>query len=180
MMALSASSQEEWDEKLLFLSMAYMSTPHAASQLSPDYVMFGREINMPIDVVLGSLNDETSQDLCDYVQNLHDRIVWENLQVAAERNSAFVKTHGKPFCESDLCWVAEKRRKKGECPKLKPKWRGPFLVRRILNDVLMEVQISGRKSCVYHTDLLKHCFSNDLPVWLTRMRRSLQAKEGKV
>ncbi|ELU08871.1 hypothetical protein CAPTEDRAFT_206058 [Capitella teleta] len=28
---------------------------------------------MPVDVVLGSLNDETSQDLCDYVQNLHGR-----------------------------------------------------------------------------------------------------------
>ncbi|ELU18541.1 hypothetical protein CAPTEDRAFT_198792 [Capitella teleta] len=119
---------------------------------------------MPVDVVLGSLNDETSQDLCDYVQNLHNRledayrIVWENLQVAAERNDAFVKTHCKPFRESDLCWVAEKKLKKGECPKLKPKWRGPFLVRRILNDVLVEVQISARKSCVYHTDLLKQCF----------------------
>ncbi|ELU08922.1 hypothetical protein CAPTEDRAFT_206998 [Capitella teleta] len=70
--------------------------------------------------------------------------------------------HGKPFREIDLSWVVEKRRKKEECPKLTPKWRGPFLVRRILNDVLVKVQISARKSCVYHTDLLKHCFSNDL------------------
>ncbi|ELU00533.1 hypothetical protein CAPTEDRAFT_185334 [Capitella teleta] len=129
-------------------------------------------------------NNHKNGEVIAPMLNLHDRledayrIVWENLQVAAEQNNAFAKTHGKPFRKSDLCWVAEKRQKKGECPKLKPKWRGPFLV-RILNDVLVEVQISARKSCVYHTDLLKHCFSNDLPVWLTRMQRSLQAKEGK-
>ncbi|ELT89702.1 hypothetical protein CAPTEDRAFT_193694 [Capitella teleta] len=121
---------------------------------------------MPVDVLLGSLNDEPSQDLCDYVLNLHDRIedayriVWENLRVAAERNHAFVKTHGKP--RSML--TGREETEKGRMPKLKPKWRGPFLVRRILNDVLVKVQISAGKSCVYHTDLLKRCFSNDLPV----------------
>ncbi|ELU17142.1 hypothetical protein CAPTEDRAFT_212075 [Capitella teleta] len=121
-----------------------------------------------IDAFINSIDDPTVRYLCDYIQNLHDRledayrIVWENLQVATERNNAFVKTHGKPFRKIDLSWVVEKRRKKEECPKLTPKWRGPFLVRRILNDVLVEVQIFARKSCVYHTDLLKHCFSNDL------------------
>jgi transposase InsO family protein len=58
MVAMTAEHQSEWDEHLPFLSMAYRSTPHESSGLTPNFMMYGRELAMPIDVMIGPSPDQ--------------------------------------------------------------------------------------------------------------------------
>ena len=75
--------------------------------------------------------------------------------------------------EGDLVWYANKLRKKGISPKLQPKWRGPCLVVRKLNDTLVHIQVSAKKSLTVHTDLLKACYSTRRPRWLKRAQKAV-------
>ena len=73
------------------------------------------------------------------------------------------KLQGNTFKEGDLCWVANKLRKKGVSPKLQLKWRGPGLVIKMHSDVTAEVQLSADKVVTVHTDMLKVCHSVQRP-----------------
>ena len=180
MIAMSAESQTEWDVNLPFLSMAYRATPQASTGLSPNYLMFGREISMPIDLMIGSPPD-ASLSQTDYVKNLQSRLTQAyrlarlNLKSSAERQKKYYnsRAHGTAFDEGNAVWYASKLRKKGVCPKLQPKWRGPCLVVRKFNDCLVHIQLSAKKSLTVHTDLLKPCHSTKFPNWFRKKRRHL-------
>ena len=45
-----AKHQRNWDEYILMLLMAYRSSTHDTTGVSPCKMMFGREINLPIDL----------------------------------------------------------------------------------------------------------------------------------
>ena len=45
--------QGEWDVATPFLTAAYRATPHASTGLTPNRVMLGREVSLPIDVAYG-------------------------------------------------------------------------------------------------------------------------------
>ena len=186
MVAMTAEDQEDWDEHLPFLSMAYRATPHEALGVSPNFMMYGREVAMPVDVMLPPTPDEQMSPH-EYVQKLKNKLLYvyslarKSLKKAAERQSSLYnrRKFGDNFEEGSLVWYANKLRKKGVSPKLQPKWRGPCIITRMYNDVLAEVQLSAKKSVVVHTDLLKPCKSLTLPAWLKKVRRELQKKAAK-
>ena len=71
----------------------------------------------------------------------------------------------------------EKTRKKQVCPKLMPKWKGPFMVVRKFG-MAYEVLVTPKTSKVYHYDLLKPCYSTDCPPWIKRTRKRLVAVQS--
>ena len=184
MIAMATQEQTDWDEQLPFLSMAYRATPQSSTGLSPNYLMFGREISMPIDIMIGPPIDEPASQI-DYIQRLKSRLTSaydlarQNLKESAARQRKYynVKTHGTPINVGDSVWYAQKLRRKGVSPKLQPKWRGPCLVVRKFNDCLVHIQFSAKKSVTCHTDLLKTCYSTKLPGWFKRKRRQLLASD---
>lgn len=178
MIAMVTAEQEDWDLHLPFLTMAYRATPHASSGFTPNYLMFGREAAMPMDVVLGAAPEQKLPSH-QYAMKLRDRLersyilAGENLKQAAEVNRSLTrrKVHGKPFAGGDVCWMANKVRKKGQSPKLQPKSNGPVL--KTLSDVVYLVKKSARKVVTVHFDLLKECSSCDLPSWLKKARSAI-------
>lgn len=46
-------NQKDWDEHIFLLMMAYRSAVHETTKVSPYEMMFGRTINLPIDLVIG-------------------------------------------------------------------------------------------------------------------------------
>ena len=44
--------EEEWDEHLSFIDMVYRATPHESIGFSPNFMMLGHELSMPVDVML--------------------------------------------------------------------------------------------------------------------------------
>ena len=177
---MTTEEQQTWDEYLPFLSMAYRATPQDSTGLTPNFLMFGREVSMPIDVMIGPPEDQAMTEL-DYVKKMQKKLTYAyelarmNLRKSAERQSKYYNKsrHGSNFSLGDLCWYANKLRKKGVSPKLQPKWRGPCLIIKKLNDTIVHIQLSAKKFLTVHTDLLKPCHSPRRPRWLKKAQKSI-------
>ena len=171
-----------WDEHLPLLTMAYRSTIHDVTGFSPNYVMLGREVSMPLEVMLGNLAGEERVSQVEYIKRLKERLhtcfseVRDHMKRAGERQRKFynLSADSKNYRAGDVVYLQEKTRKKGVSPKLMPKWRGPYLVISRFGTVC-EVQTSAKTSKLCHFDLLKLCHSLNLPAWLIKTRRKLQS-----
>ena len=181
MIAQSCQDQQDWDVYLDLLVGAYRATPHATTGFSPNFLVYGRELSMPVDIMIGPSPDGAIR--CDeHVTKIKERLEYayelcrKHLKRGAERQARLYspKVHGNKFNIGDKVWMMEKRRKKGVSPKLQPKWRGPCLVTKVHGSVVVEVQLSAKKSSVLHTDLLKPCLSQKLPGWMRRMLKRLE------
>lgn len=47
-------SRNDWDENLPYVLMAYRATTHDSTHCSPNLLMTGREMNLPIDIMTGT------------------------------------------------------------------------------------------------------------------------------
>ena len=52
-----SESQRDWDTKVPSVMAAYRATVHEATGYSPNFLIFGRELRAPIDLVLGGPED---------------------------------------------------------------------------------------------------------------------------
>ena len=180
MVAIVTKEQENWDKHLPFISMAYRSTPHRTLGMSPNYMLFGREITMPVDVMLPSTPNEPV-NCVEYVKRLKLKLQYcydlasRQLKKGAETQKRLYNrgTYGEQLEAGDIVWYAQKIKRKGVCPKLEPKWRGPCLIHKKHNDVLAYIQLTNRKFQTVHTDLLKKCHSKNLPGWLKRAQKTI-------
>ena len=144
LLAAFCDSQKTWDENLPLLTMAYRSTIHEVTGYSPNYVMLGREISLPLDIMLGIAAPEERAPVHDYVQTLKERLktcfeqVREQLKAYGERQKKYynLSTRGELFKVGSVVYMLEKTRKIGVSPKLSPKWKGPYLVLKKIWDCL--------------------------------------------
>ena len=66
-----AENQRDWDSHLHILMMAYRSAVHKTTSFIPCELMFGRQIDLPIDLQLGRPEQESGcQNKTEYVQRL--------------------------------------------------------------------------------------------------------------
>jgi len=86
-------NQRDWDTMLPYVMAAYRSSRHEATQYTPNYLMLGREVRAPVDIVYGcppTPDAPTNYD--DYAEELEERLkraysfVRGHLKKAAERN----------------------------------------------------------------------------------------------
>ena len=54
-------SRNDWDDHLPYVCMAYRSTVLESTKFSPNKLMLGREINLPLDVIVGHPPSATSE-----------------------------------------------------------------------------------------------------------------------
>ena len=57
--------QTEWDEWLPYCAMAYNSSRHSSTGYTPHMLMFGREMRIPLELVLPSPEEEDGEDQKD-------------------------------------------------------------------------------------------------------------------
>ena len=70
-----AENQDDWDEHLPYVMMAYRSSQHDAIKFTPNLLMLGREVGLPLDVVVGSPEEQTeTTEALDYVDGLRGRL----------------------------------------------------------------------------------------------------------
>ena len=67
--------QRDWDDHVPMVMMAYRSTSQETTNISPNRMMMGREIRLPIDLLFGNPPDEPVQTLeTEYIQDLQERL----------------------------------------------------------------------------------------------------------
>lgn len=178
LLAAFCTTQKEWDEKLPLLTLAYRSTVHEVTGYSPNYVMLGREVMLPLDIMMGTISDDQRRPVLEYVSNLKTQLnvcfteVREHLKAQGERQRKYynLSSHGQSFEVGEVVYMVEKTKKIGVSPKLSPKWLGPFIVVQTLGTIY-EIQLTPRKSKMVHFDMLKKCYSNPLPTWLQKAQK---------
>ena len=77
-------NQRTWDKDLQVLMMAYRATPHESTRLTPNEMMLGRDISMPLDVLIGLAPEMETKDETEYVEDLRIRL--ENAYATAREN----------------------------------------------------------------------------------------------
>ena len=91
-----AENQRDWDSHLPILMMAYRSAVHETTSFTPCELMFGRQIDLPIDLQLGRPEQESGyQNKTEYVQHLQARLdrvhafARGNMKLGSERHKRY-------------------------------------------------------------------------------------------
>ena len=74
--------QNRWDEYLPYVMLAYHSSVHESTGFSPNLLMLGRELQMPIHTVVPTplSSKQEAQGMDDYVADLQDTLLQAHAQ----------------------------------------------------------------------------------------------------
>ncbi|GBO16575.1 hypothetical protein AVEN_16934-1 [Araneus ventricosus] len=128
--------QKNWDTVLPFVTFAYNSAKQNSTGFSPFFLIYGRNITTPLDVILPHNNDQDHDD--SYVQKLVTRseearqlanIHIKDAQPSDKRR--YDARHRSVSCKiGDLVWVYTPIRKVGLSEKLLRRYFGPYRITR--------------------------------------------------
>ena len=162
--------QQDWDSHVPLILLAYRSPVHESTGKTPSFLMFGREVNVPIDLLFGRPPGSKETETVDHhVDQLETRMENVNefartrIRIASDRMKRRydVGSTTEKFQCGDAVWLYNPQRKKGLSPKLSTDWEGPYLVVKQINDLLYRIQKSPRgKSRVVHRNRLWSYISN--------------------
>ena len=137
--------QKDWDRHLPLLLMSYRSAVHEATKFTPAMLMFGRELRVPLDLLIGRPQEELDdRGYPEYVERLRKSVetVHNFALVHQQEGSLRMKSRynmhivAATFGSGDLVWLHNPQRNKGISPKLRRPWEGPYVVVERLNDVV--------------------------------------------
>ena len=177
--------QTDWDEQLSSCLMAYRSSVHESTGETPNQLMLGRELEVPLDVIT-ELPPDAPRSSSAYVEALQKRLAsaHEAARTMLKKSAVRQKMNydkrlsSNPYQVGDSVWLLNNRRKKGKSPKLTCPWGGPYLVISVLSDVVYRIQKSPRtKPKVIHADRIKPYLGPPLKSWITD-RKECTALEG--
>ena len=172
------SNKQDWDVHIPLLTAAYRSTVHPSTGFTPNKLMLGREVNLPVDIIFPRKLPPPHEELHEYVAEMRDRmeecfeLARECLSRTAERQKRDYDTRA---CENmyglgQLVYKRSPVRKKLELP-----WEGPYLVLSSLGSSLYRVT-NKKKALILHHDLLKPYTSEFVPKWAKKLRKQVNSK----
>ncbi len=162
-------NQTNWDCLSPYVMMAYRSSVHASTGFTPYKILFRPEIVLPLDV-MNVGHHEHFLSASEYVTGLAGTL--STVVEAVKRHQA--KVSGKQKETFDLranlqfysvvewVWVRNEVKKKGICPKLQRRYRGPYEILKCISDVLYHVGLAegGPEIVVHHNRLKSNVLSS--------------------
>ena len=159
-----SENHENWCNHLQSFMMAYRSALHESTGQSPFRLLFGREMRMPIDLMLPTTNAQPIShrdavfvrlnDMSAIFQSVIDKNHWE---VRRQKALFDRKKHGPTYQLGDFVLLHSPVHQVNQTPKLKSFWSGPYQIVKEINQInfLLE-HCKTRKRQVAHYDRLKH------------------------
>ena len=71
---LEPTQKQNWKSHIGLLVHAYNCTKHDTTGFSPYYLMFGRHPRIPMDLVLGKVEDQDTTSVDQYVASLQNQL----------------------------------------------------------------------------------------------------------
>ena len=169
----------DWDLHLPYLVASYNSTPHDSTGLSPNYLMFGRELGQPADLLLNP-PDSDPVDIPRYALNLQETLrkahhyASDHLgkSVASYQQQHDRQVAGKPFSVGDVVWLIHIERRVGHSAKLEQRAVGPYLIISKLGSNYRIAKSQDDPGKVVHYNRLKLCKGSNLVNWLPSESKS--------
>jgi len=161
-----SENQKDWDQWIFIFLLAYRSSKHESTGVTPAELYLGRDLRLPLDLLRGNppeLQDQELQTVEEYIKNLKERIekihtyVRGKLSLKSSRVKVQYDRKARQilFEEGQKVWLYNPRRFKGRASKLQGNWEGPFTVIKKLSDVVYCIQKTLRhRKRVVHSDRL--------------------------
>jgi len=158
-----SENQRDWDRWIPMYLLAYRSSKHEVTGLTPSELLLGRELKLPLDLLLGSPPEEKSYLVTEYVEKLKEKLgkihseVSKQIEIKSARMKSRYdrKVRQTLFQEGNRVWLYNPQRIKGKAPKLQSNWEGPYLIIKKLSDVVYCIQKSPRhRKKIVHADRL--------------------------
>lgn len=176
------NDQKHWDDILPQVLMAYRSSVHASTGQTPNMMMLGRNITLPMEAVIPRPMETCESDtpgIDDYVINLQERMNKSHILARKhlKQNSEYQKRHydlkavKRTLQVGQPVWLYDASKKVGVCHKLTSKWKGPYVITRKLDDITYLVKNSRKQpGKVYHIDRLLPYRGRNPPTWFSRRK----------
>ena len=161
-------NQTNWDVLLPYVMLAYRSSVHTSTGFTPYKVLFGQEIILPVDLMLNVGKGETVTSVTEYVSKLAETLSTvmgavrgHQARASGRQKEAYdVRVKWQYYSEGELVWVRSKAKKRGVCPKLQRRFKGPYRVLERVTEVLYRlVLVEGGPEITLHFNRLKPCLS---------------------
>lgn len=170
--------QNTWDTLLQMLIGAIRATENRSTGFTPNFMMLGRETIQPLQLMTGvkfpslALNEFVSK-IQDDMQRAH-QAARQALQENQHRQKREYDLHARAvgYAVGDVVLLIDSASRIGQCKKLAPLWKGPYVITEIMSSVLCKIA-SSRKEWVVHHDRLRMCNESPLPLWVRRRRHHI-------
>ena len=151
---------DDWDEHLPYLMCAYRATVHESTKCTPNVLMLGREITLPVDLMFPNNISPAYHCHVEYVEYIR-RTLEENFERARIHLRANAEGQKKYYDERAkdrdftvgqqvLCFYKPNLRN-----KLNPPYIGPYTVLEKMGEVTYKIAPQKGKPVVVHVDHLK-------------------------
>ncbi|XP_068674756.1 uncharacterized protein [Montipora foliosa] len=178
---------KDWDLQLSAWMMAYRGAFHESRGVSPNLLMLGRELEVPLDAITEAspdappLKTDYAQAVEKRLANAHD-LAGRHFSKAAmrQKRSYDKRLAARPFVIGDSVWLLNVQRKKWRNSKLDCPWEGSYLVISVLSDLVYQIQKSRKaKPKVVHSDRLKPYLGPPMERLIPRRQTQLSNPRGE-
>jgi hypothetical protein len=170
-------NQRDWTSKIPQVMAAYRASRHEATGYSPNFLVYGRELRAPVDIVFGAPVEESevSRAADDFVEDklrvMREayRLVRQQLGASQQRAKRYYDLKARPtsFKPGEWVWYYSPRRYVQRSPKWQRTYDGPYLIIRKINEVNYVLQKTRRSTAfAMHVDKLKLCADQSHISWL--------------
>jgi len=159
-----SDNQKDWDRWVSLYLLAYRSSIHATTAVTPAEMMTGNDLRLPLDLMRGpppTADEPTSTGT--YIRKLKTKLeevhhfARHNINISSQRTKRYYDRTSRyvDFQPGQKVWFYNPRRMKGRTPKLQSNWEGPFKIVKKINDVVFCIQKSSKhKKKIIHIDRL--------------------------
>jgi len=186
--SLQEKGKGDWDELVPILSMAYRASVNETTGFTPNMLMLGRELNMPLDLVIPQGKEETIK-YPEYIEKLKEHMetvyteVRKNTKWAVERQRKYYDGPAtvKNIKVGDWVWyniptIDNKLASK----KLNRKKRGPYLVIKHRGNVKFVIALGRDQVKSVHVDQLSLYLGTKRPKWGKAYTEDIEKNKEKV
>ena len=144
--------------------MAYRTAAHESTGLTPTNLMMGRELRVPLDLLMGTPSEPKQSSKPSYLEKLKESLsiaynyARKRLRITTERMKTKYNLDATAtrLDVGSQVWLYRPRRKKRLSPKLAKNWVGPYVIVKRINDLVYRIQLTDRcKAMVVHRNRLR-------------------------
>lgn len=167
-----SENQRDWDRWIPLYLLAYRSSKHETTGVTPAELYFAQDLRIPADLLRGNPPDSLRTDSTEgYLRKIKNKLeeIHENVRRKMDIKSSRTKTWYDQkarkihFEVGQKVWFYNPRRMKGRTPKLQSSWEGPYSVVKKLSDVVYCIHKSNKhKNKIIHTDRLAPYFEREV------------------
>ena len=167
-------NQRNWTDMLPYVTFAYNTSYHSSTTFSPFYLLYLREPNVAIDLMVDRPTPALPASVDDYALKMAERmrqayrIVHDQLKCCFSRAKKRYDWRVKALKleVGTFVWYFTPRRQRHVSPKWALQTTGPFKVTRKLNEVNYVIQKTPKhRSFIVHIDRLRHYEGPEPETW---------------